>query len=162
VAGDGNGKPRGIILDAPVGLTAASATAIAADEVIKLFHSLPRPYRSRATWLMSDNTAMQLRLLKDSNGQYLWQPGLQAGQPDRLLGRPVAISNAMPGIEAGARSILFGDLSYYWVAERQGRVLQILREKYADTGRVGFRMYQRVDGVLVLPDAVRVLEHPAA
>lgn len=162
VSGDGVGKPRGILQDAPVGVTAASTTAVAADEIIRLYHSVPVPYRARATWLMNDSTAMAVRLLKDTTGQYLWQPGLQAGQPDRLLGRPVAVSAAMPTIGANAKSIALGDFSYYWIAERQGRVLQVLREKYADTGRVGFRMYVRIDGVLTLPDAVRCLVHPAA
>ncbi|MEW5921606.1 MAG: phage major capsid protein [Bacillota bacterium] len=162
IAGDGVGKPRGILPDVPVGVTAASATAIAADEIIRLFHSVPAPYRGRATWIMNDAVAMAVRLLKDNTNQYLWQPGLQAGQPDRLLGRPVALSSAMPTIGANRRSIIFGDASHYWVAERQGRVFQILREKYADRGQVGFRMFQRIDGVLTLPDAVRALAHPAA
>ncbi|MEW6572948.1 MAG: phage major capsid protein [Bacillota bacterium] len=162
VAGDGVGKPRGVLLDAPIGVTAASATAIAADELVDLFHSLPRPYRDRATWLMNDSTVLTVRKLKDSDGQYIWQPGLQAGQPDRLLGRPVVISSAMPTIGANNKSVLFGALSYYWIADRVGRVFQVLREKYADAGAVGFRLYQRVDGILVLDDAVRVLVHPAA
>jgi HK97 family phage major capsid protein len=160
VAGDGVGKPRGVILDAQTGVTAASATAVAADELIDLFHSLRRPYRNRATWLMNDSTVKAIRKLKDTNGDYMWQPGLQAGQPDRLLGRPVAVSAAMPAIGAGAKSIAFGDYSFYWIADRQGRVFQRLNELYATTGHVGFRAYQRVDGVLVLPEAVKVLVHP--
>lgn len=161
IAGDGNGKPRGVLLDCEVGLTAAAATAVAADEIIKLYHSLPVPYRARATWLMNDATALALRLLKDTTGQYLWQPGLQAGQPDRLLGRPVAISSAMPEIGAGTKSVLFGDFSYYWIVDRVGRVLQILKERYADTGHIGFRMFERVDGVLTFSEAVVALQHPA-
>lgn len=162
VAGDGNGKPRGVILDAQTGVTAASATAVAADELIDLFHSVKRPYRARATWLMNDSTVKAIRKLKDSNNEYLWQPGLQAGQPDRLLGRPVMVSAAMPVIAANAKSIAFGDFSYYWIADRQGRVFQRLSELYATTGHVGFRAYQRVDGVLVLAEAVKVLVHPVA
>ncbi len=160
VVGDGNGKPRGVILDAQTGVTAASATAIAADELLELFYSLKRPYRNRATWLMNDDTVKFIRKLKDNDGQYVWQPGLQSGEPDRLLGRPVTVSAAMPLIGAGAKSIAFGDFSYYWIADRQGRVFQRLNELYATTGQVGFRAYQRVDGVLVLAEAVKVLVHP--
>lgn len=157
VAGDGVGKPRGVILDAQTGVTTASATAIAADELIDLFHSLRRPYRNRATWLMNDDTVKAIRKLKDSTGDYIWQPGLQAGQPDRLLGRPVAVSSAMPTIAANAKSVALGDFSYYWIVDRQGRVFQRLSELYATTGHVGFRAYQRVDGVLTLAEAVKLL-----
>lgn len=161
VIGDGSGKPKGVIQDAETGITAASATAIAANELIDLFHSLKRPYRVRATWLMNDDTVKAIRQLKDANGQYLWQPGLQAGQPDRILGRPVAVSPAMPTIGSNAKSIAFGDFSYYWIADRQGRIFQRLSELYATTGHVGFRAYQRVDGVLTLAEAIKVLKHPA-
>ena len=160
VAGDGTGKPRGVILDAQTGVTAASATAIAADELIDLFHGLKRPYRARATWLMNDSTVKAIRKLKDTTNEYLWQPGLQAGQPDRILGRPVLASAAMPAIGTGAASIIFADFSYYWIADRQGRVLQRLNELYSATGHVGFRAYQRVDGVLVVPEAAKKLVHP--
>lgn len=162
VAGDGNGRPRGVVLDAQVGVTAASATAIATDELLDLYHALKRPYRARATWLMNDATVKAVRKLKDNDGQYIWAPGLQAGEPDRLLGRPVAISPAMPIIGAGNRSVLFGDFSFYWIADRAGRVFQRLSELYAANGQVGYRAWQRVDGCLVLPEAVQALAHPAS
>lgn len=160
VNGNGVGKPMGVVGDASLGVTAASATAVTADELVDLFHSLKRPYRPRATWLMADATAKAVRKLKDTDGQYIWQPGLQAGQPDRLLGRPVAISDNMPTMATGNRSILFGDFSYYWIADRQGRVFQRLNELYAVNGQVGFRAYQRVDGKLILAEAVKALQHP--
>ncbi len=158
ISGDGVGKPRGIILDADVGKITAANNAITADELIDLFYSLKRPYRIRATWMFNDSTAKVIRKLKDNDGQYIWQPGLQAGQPDRLMGRPIAISSAMPEINAGAKVIAFGDLSFYWVADRQGRVFQRLGELYATSGQVGFRAYQRVDGALILAEAVKVMQ----
>ncbi len=158
VNGDGTGKPTGVIGSAGVGKTAASASAITADELIDLYHSLGRPYRAKATWLMADSTAKVIRKLKDNDGQYIWQPGLQAGQPDRILGRPVAISDDVPAIAASAKVIAFGDFSYYWIADRQGRVFQRLNELYAVNGQVGFRAYQRVDGKLTLAEAVKVLQ----
>lgn len=160
VAGDGNGKPLGILLDAQVGHTAASATAIAADEIFDLYHSLRRPYRRRATWLANDSTVLALRKLKDNEGRYIWQPSLTAGQPDTLLGRPIVTSNYVPEIGANNRSLVFGDLSYYWVVDRRGRFMQRLGELFAKTGQVGFRAYQRVDGRLILTEAVKVLVHP--
>lgn len=162
VNGNGTGKPTGVIGSAQVGVTAAAGNAITTDELIDLFHSLKRPYRARATWLMADSTAKVIRKLKDNDGQYIWQPGLQAGQPDRLLARPVAISDYVPAIALSAKVIAFGDFSYYWIADRQGRVFQRLNELYAVNGQVGFRAYQRVDGKLILAEAVKVLQMAAA
>ena len=111
VAGDGSGKPTGIIPSASVGVTAAGATAVTADECIDLFYALGRPYRARAVWLTSDTMIKTIRKLKDSDGQYLWQPGLQAGEPDRLLGRPIITSSYVPAPTTGNRSLAFGDMS---------------------------------------------------
>jgi HK97 family phage major capsid protein len=161
IVGDGTGKPTGIITSAQVGKTATVANAITFDEIIDLFHSLRRPYRQRATFLMSDNTMKVIRKIKDGNGQYIYQPSVQAGQPDRLLGRPIAISDFVPEIGASSKPIAFGDLSYYQVCDRQGKVFQRLNELYAVNGQVGFRAYQRVDGKLTLPEAVKVLQMAA-
>ena len=159
--GDGKGKPLGILAKtggAEVGVTAAGAAAFTADELFDLFYSLKAPYRKSAVFLMNDTSVKALRKLKDSNGQYLWQPSLTAATPDTLMGRPVYTSSFMPAMEAGAKSVLFGDLSYYWVADRQGRSFRRLGELYAPTGQVGFLASQRVDGKLVLPEAVKVLQ----
>ena len=159
--GDGKGKPLGILAaagGAEVGVTAASATAITADEVIDLFYSLKAPYRKNAVWLLNDATVKQIRKLKDTTGQYLWQPSLVAGTPDTLLGRPVKTSAFMPTAAAGAKTIAFGDFKYYWIADRQGRTFKKLSELYAANGQVGFMGTQRVDGKLVLPEAVKVLQ----
>lgn len=164
VNGDGIGKPTGVVQGASEGKVGATGqtTSVTADDLIDLYHSLKRPYRVRATWLMADSTAKAIRKLKDKDGQYLWQPGLQAGQPDRILGRPVAISDNMPEMAASAKSILFGDFSYYWIADRQGRAFQRLNELYATNGQVGFRVYQRVDGKLVLSEAVKYYQNAAS
>ncbi|AEE98033.1 phage major capsid protein [Mahella australiensis] len=163
VNGDGSGKPTGVIGSASLGITAAAGNAITSDEVIDLFHSLSRPYRDRATWLMADSTVKAIRKLKNSvSGDYIWQPGLVAGQPDRILGRPVAISDDVPAIALGAKVIAFGDMSYYWIADRQGTVLQRLNELYAVNGQVGFRGFRRVDGKLTLAEAVKVLQMKAS
>ena len=163
--GNGTGKPLGILAatgGAETGVTAASATAVTADELIDLFYSLKSPYRKKSVWVLNDSTIKSIRKLKDTNGQYLWQPSLVAGTPDTILGRPVKTSAYMPAIAAGAKSIAFGDFSYYWIADRQGRSFKRLNELFAATGQVGFLASQRVDGKLVLPEAVKVLAQKAA
>ena len=162
--GDGTGKPLGILATtggADVGVTAASATAITADEVIDLFYSLKSPYRKKAVWVLNDATIKAIRKLKDKNDQYLWQPSLVAGTPDTILGRPVVTSAYMPTAAAGAKTIAFGDFSYYWIADRQGRSFKRLNELYAANGQVGFLGSQRVDGKLVLTEAIKVLQQKA-
>ena len=115
----------------------------------------------KATWVVNDSTIKAIRKLKDNNGQYLWQPGLTANAPDTILGRPVKTSAFMPSIAAGAKSIIFGDFKYYWIADRQGRTFKRLNELYATTGQVGFLASQRVDGRLILPEALKVLKQKA-
>ena len=162
--GDGSGKPTGILAatgGAQVGVTTASATSITMDEVLDLFYSLKAPYRNRAVFVMNDATVKAIRKLKDGQGQYLWQPSVQAGTPDTILNRPLYTSAYVPTIAASAKTIVFGDFSYYWVADRQGRVFKRLNELYAVTGQVGFVATQRVDGKLILPEAIKVLQQKA-
>ena len=163
--GNGQGKPLGILATtggAQTGVTATSATAITADELIDLFYSLKSPYRKKSVWVLNDSTIKAIRKLKDSNGQYLWQPSFVAGNPDTILSRPVKTSAYMPAIAAGAKSIAFGDFTYYWIADRQGRSFKRLNELYAATGQVGFLASQRVDGKLILSEAVKVLAQKAS
>ena len=164
INGDGTGKPLGILAasgGAEVGVTAASATAITADEVINLVYSLKRPYRKNAVFILNDQTIAALRKLKDGNGAYMWQPALVAGEPDKLLGYPVYTSAYMPTVEAGAKTIIFGDLSYYNIGDRGSRSFAELRELFAGNGMVGFVAKERVDGKLVLPEAIKVLQQKA-
>lgn len=162
--GNGTGKPTGIFNatgGAELGVTAASATAITVDEIMDLFYSLKSPYRKNAVFVMNDSTVKAIRKLKDGNGQYLWQPSISAGQPDTILNRPVKTSAYVPAIAAGAKTIAFGDFGYYWIADRQGRSFQRLNELYAATGQVGFKATQRVDGKLILSEAIKVLKMKA-
>lgn len=159
--GDGIGKPTGVFNTtggAALGVTTASATAITLDEIMDLFYSLKSPYRKNAIFTMNDATVKAIRKLKDGNGQYIWQPSITAGQPDTILNRPVKTSSYVPILGSAAKIIAFGDFSYYWVADRQGRSFQRLNELYATTGQVGFKATQRVDGKLILPEAIKVLQ----
>ena len=158
--GTGTGQPTGIFTSSggTVGVTAGSATAINVDNLIDLIYALKSPYRRNAAFLMRDVTVSSLRKLKDSNGQYLWQPSVQAGQPDRLLGYPIYTSPYAPAVAADALPIAFGDFSNYWIADRMGRTVQRLNELYAVNGQVGFIATQRVDGKVILAEGIQLLK----
>jgi len=161
LTGNGSSKPTGLLHTtggASLGVTAASATAINIDEVLDLYHSLKSSYRKNATFLVNDATIKALRKLKDGQGQYLWQPSVQAGTPDTILNRPVVTSQYMPTAAAGEKTILFGDFKYYWIADRQGRTFKRLNELYAANGQVGFLASQRLDAKLILSEAIKVLQ----
>lgn len=164
INGTGSGQPLGILAatgGADVGVTAASATAITADEIINLVYSLKRPYRKNAVFLMNDQTVAAVRKLKDGTGTYLWHEALTADEPNRLLGYPVFTSEFMPTIEAGAKTIAFGDFDYYNIGDRGSRSFQELKELFAGNGMVGFVAKERVDGKLVLSEAVKLLQQKA-
>lgn len=161
INGTGATQPFGILHEekgAEVGVTAASATDITADEIINLVYSLKRPYRKNAKFLLNDSTIATLRKLKDGNGQYLWQPSLTVGEPDRLLGYEVYTSPYFPEIEKGKPAIAFGDFSYYNIGDRGTRSFGELRELFAGNGMIAFLAKERVDGILVLPEAIKLLK----
>ena len=155
--GDGNHKPTGLLNSAATGVTTAGAT-ITADELISLVYSLKRPYRKNAAFIVNDQTLAVIRKLKDANQSYIWQPSYQAGEPDRLLGYAIHTSPYVPTIAAGKTVLAFGDYSYYNIGDRGTRSLQELKELFAGNGMVGFVMKERVDGKLVLPEAVQTLK----
>lgn len=165
INGDGAGKPLGILSDTgggEVGVTTAGATVITFDELMDLFYSLKSPYRRKAAFLMNDLTVKVIRKLKDNNGQYLWAPSVKDGVPDTILNKQYHTSAYMPVIAAGEKTVIFGDYSYYWIAERQGRVFKRLNELFAQSGQVGFLATQRVDGRLILPESVKILRQKSA
>lgn len=163
INGDGDDKPTGVLTSAQVGITTAAATAITADELLDLFYSLKPGYRQNATFLMSNGAEKAIRKLKNATtGDYLWQPGLTAGQPNTLLGRPVVVSDYMPDIAAGAKVIAFGDFSQYTIKDTLGMQMQVLDQLYAENGQVGFKGNERTDGKLIIPEAVQVLQMKAA
>ena len=164
INGSGTGQPLGILAatgGADIGVTTASSTAISADEIINLVYSLKRPYRKNAAFLMNDQTVAAVRKLKDGTGTYLWHEALTADEPNKLLGYPVYTSEFMPTIEAGAKTIAFGDFDYYNIGDRGTRSFQELKELFAGNGMVGFVAKERVDGKLVLGEAIKVLKQKA-
>ena len=161
LTGDGSGKPTGIFNTTgggQLGVTAASATAITADELIDLFYSLNSAYRKNAVWLLNDSTMKNIRKLKDSNGQYLWQPALHEGGFDTLLGKRIYTSPHAPELAAGKKTVAFGDFNYYWIGDRVGITFKRLNERFAETGQIGFIASKRLDGKLILPEAIKVLQ----
>lgn len=161
--GTGTNQPTGIFTanGGTVGVTAASATAITVDEIIALVYALKSPYRRNAKFLMNDATVSILRKLKDSNGAYLWQPSVQAGQPDRLLGYEIYTSPYAPTVAAGALAIAFGDFDNYWIGDRAGKTVQRLNELYATNGQIGYVATERVDGKVILPEGIQLLKMKA-
>lgn len=157
--GDGTGKPTGIfnVSGGAADGTTTSTANISFEDVMDLFYSVKSPYRKKAVWVLNDTTIKALRKLKDNNGNYIWQPSVQAGQPDMILNHPYHTSAYVPEVESGKKVMAFGDFSYYWIADRQGRSFKRLNELFAATGQVGFLASQRVDGKLILSEAVKTL-----
>lgn len=164
INGDGIDKPLGLLDEAgaKVGVTAAAEDAVTFDEIFKLYYSLKAPYRRQAQFLCNEALVLQLMTIKDKNDNYIWKPSLDIAKPDTILGRPLRTSMYMPLPQAGKKALAFGDYKYYWVADRKARTFRRLNELYARTDQVGFLTTQRVDGKLILPDAVQCLQMKAA
>lgn len=150
--GDGTGKPTGIFHETNGGTHLTEVTAFKSDDIINLIHALKRPYRKNAAFIMNDKLIAIVRKLKDGNGAYMWQPSYQVGEPDTLLGYPVYTSAFAP-----EGKIAFGDFSYYNIGDRGTRSFKQLTELFAGNGMIGFVAKERVDGKLILPEAVQIL-----
>ena len=151
--GSGVGKPTGIFDSTKGGHVVNTLTAaIKSDDMLDLVYGLKRPYRKNASFIMNDATLAQLRKLKDNNGAYIWQPSYQADEPDRILGYTVHTSAYAP-----ADAIAFGDYKYYNIGDRGSRSFKQLNELFAGNGMIGYVAKERVDGLLILPEAVKIL-----
>lgn len=152
--GDGTGKPLGLFAATGGGTVAGTLTAaIKSDDMLDLVYALKRPYRKKASFIMNDKTLSSLRKLKDNNGAYIWQPSYQAVEPDRVLGYAVHTSAYAP-----EDAIAFGDYKYYNIGDRGTRSFSELRELFAGNGMIGYVAKERVDGKLILPEAVQILK----
>lgn len=173
VVGDGSSKPTGITTQTSAGVTLPNSTAgvtgfstsgafTGADALIALKYSVLSPYRRNSSWLMNDATVAKVAGLKDTTNQYIWQPGLTAGAPDTLLGSPMYTDPDVPVMAASAKSILYGDFSWYWIRDVNGIAIQRLNELFAMNGQVGFLVFHRTDGKLVNTAAVKHLANAAS
>ncbi|WP_275789100.1 phage major capsid protein [Pararhizobium gei] len=158
--GDGAKKPLGIQRTAGVTeVVNGHATNLSADKLVALMYSLPAQYRSNASWLMNNTTLGVIMTLKDGQGNFLWQPSYQQGQPSTLLGRPIIEDPSMPDITNGAYPIWFGEFAkVYRIYDRIG--MSILRDPYtqATKGMVRFHARRRVGGGPTLAEAARKLK----
>ena len=159
INGTGENQPTGILHatdGAETGVTAESDSAISYDEIIKLYLSVDKKYRKHGTWLMNDETALALRTLKDSAGNYLWKES-----DETIFSKPVQIVDSMPSIGKGQKLIAFGDFSNYWLLQRFPLTIRTLKEKFAMRGQVGYLGCEYLDGKLIRKDAVKVLQMAA-
>lgn len=155
--GTGVGQPLGFFADKGGGTVANTVTALTTDAAIGLVYALKRPYRKNASFIINDQLIAQLRTLKDNNGTYMWQPALTAGEPDKFFGYDVYTSQYAP-----SNAIAFGDYKYYNIGDRGTRSFKQLNELFAGNGMIGYVAKERVDGKLILPEAVQILKIGAA
>lgn len=151
--------PRGLVTSATAGVTTAVNTGFTASELIDMYHAVTSPYRDNASWIMKDATVAIIRKFTEAvNGQYLWQPGLQAGTPDTLLGRPVYTDSSIDAVAASKRVAVFGDIGKaYIIRDVEGTTVKVLDQLYAANGQVGFRASLRTDGALRDANAAKAL-----
>ena len=148
--GTGSSQPSGCVTGATAGNTTASATAITADEIIDLIHTIDASYRQGAAFMMHDTVLSYIRKLKDGNGVYLWQPGMTFGKPDMIFGYPVYINTAMSStITATDKTMMFGQWSKFKIRDVAQIRLRRLVERYADTDQEGFVAFHRTDSGLL-------------
>lgn len=159
--GTGTAQPDGIITSASVGVTAAGVAAITYDELVDLTESLDPAYleSGNARFMMSQTARKLLRKLKDTQGRPLWEPSLQAGSPDTLMGYGLTLNNYMSAPATGVKSVGFGDIrEAYVIRDVSDFALLRLNERYADYLQVGFLGFQRSDGTLQNAAAFKVLQ----
>ena len=153
VNGKGDIQPTGILHNtrgAQVGTTTAALTY---EDVVKLYFSVKPEYRKRGVWMMNDETAYYLRTIKDEGGNYIWNHA-----NDTILGKRVYICNDMPSIGPGNKPIAFGDFSYYWIIIRDEVTVKVLNELYYDDGQIGYIAREYLDGKLIRPEAIKVIQ----
>jgi HK97 family phage major capsid protein len=164
--GTGSAQPQGIVIGASLGKTAAAATSYTPEELIDLQASLDPAYETfpSLSWMMSKAQATIIRKFRidegggAGTGQFLWQPGLQAGQPDMLLGSPILIVQEMPAATAGLRPIVYGAMEFFVIRDAGVMRLQVLRELFAQTDQIGFVAFSRHDSKVIQPAAIKALQ----
>ena len=153
VLGTGEHMPTGILDDTAGAETGITTSVLSFDDVLRLYHSLDAKYRKNAVWLMNDETALTLRMLKDSAGNYLWNPS-----DNTILGKPVVISCDMPPVKDGAKPVVFGNFSYYWIIDRSPVSIQALKELFVTLDQVGYLATEFLDGKLIHRVALKALK----
>jgi HK97 family phage major capsid protein len=174
LTGDGVNKPKGILTKTVTAekdgvrafgslqaVTSIAAAVIEFNDLQKLKSSLRAKYRKGAAWIMNENTALSLSMIKDLNGQYIWRDAVADGQPDTLFGYPVEIDENAPDIAPGAYPVLFGNfLRGYYIVRRTGR--RLLRDPFTSKPYVNFYTTERVGGDVVNSECIKLLKIKAA
>ena len=165
LTGSGASQPLGVFTASDSGIgtgrdvsTGNTSSSMTTDGLLEAKYTLKGNYWGRAQWIFHRDGVKQVAKLKDGEGQYLWQPSVQVGQPDRLMGFPVNMSEYAPNTFTTGQYVgLLGDFRYYWIADAMGMTIQRLDELYAATNQVGFISRMESDGAPVLAEAfVRV------
>ncbi len=147
--GTGSSQPQGVVTGSALGTTAAAVAAVTMDELLALQSACDRSYRRNGKWMMHDSTLLAVKKLKDSDGQYLWQPSLQDGAPDRLAGQEVVTNNDMAELATGNKTVIYGDFSKFLIREVRDIILVNMRERYADYHQSAFVALLRFDSKLL-------------
>jgi HK97 family phage major capsid protein len=162
--GNNSGAPQGIVPAASAGITSATAAAFTADEILALIHQLDPSYRALPStgFMFHDTALLYMRKFKDANGQYLWQPGLANGSPDRLAGYPYSINQKMEPLVnnvpvTAKKHVLFGAFEKYIIRDAGGVRLYHLTERYRDLDQDCFVAFKRIDGRALNTAALKVL-----
>lgn len=163
IVGDGSNEPQGILTNSSVQANYVASGVAAAisdssnngiDAMTEIFYKPKKTYRRNGTWAMNSSTEADVRKLKDSDGQYLWQPSVQADRPATLLGRPVINPEGAPDVAANAFPIVFGDFRQgYAIRDNGGLTMKRLDELYAATDQTGLLMKKRTGGIVLLAEA---------
>ena len=160
-----NGQPEGILNSNVGSLNAGQVGAIKADDFIKLEYEIPAQYRRNGVYVVNSKTELALRLLKSNDGQYLWQPSLQAGKPNSFNGKTLYNQDDIPGVPASGTAgkvAVFGDFNTgYRILNRTGGSIKRLEEKFIEQGLIGFRYKRRVGGGVIREKALKMLNVPA-
>lgn len=154
----GSSEPQGVVTGASEGVVAASASAITYAELVDLYHSVDVSYRKNATWMLDDTTLAYVKKIVDGDQRPLWGAGLNAGQADTIMGKPVIVNNDIPVIASSAKVIVFGDFKKYLIRDVMGLTVRVLNERYIDTGSIGFLALSRNDGVTLNSAALKYLQ----
>lgn len=153
INGTGISEPSGLLMTAETGRSIDTTESLSYDNIIALYFATKPEFRKNGVWLMNDNTALTLRTLKDNDNNYLWRQS-----DDTIHSRPVVISPYMPDTADSSVPVAFGDLSYFWILERQPLSVKVLTELYSRENLTGYAAYERIDGKLIRPEAVQLLK----
>ena len=153
INGTGGDQPIGILAETYGAKIGTTTSALTFEDIYKLYFSVKPEYRANGSWMMNDETALYLRNLKDDDGNFLWR-----GSADTLMGKPVVISNEMPSIDDNTKPVAFGDFSYYWIVNRILITVRTLKEKFTLHDQIGYLAFEFVDGRLIRPDAIKVIQ----